>query len=78
MAKGCVVPADGTTKKCFLRVIKTKKGDITRRDNANENKIQPRLWIHIMKKIYLILTFIIAMLSALVLIYIILKLISLK
>ena len=33
IAKGCVTPADGTTKRCYLKVIKTKKGDITRRNN---------------------------------------------
>jgi hypothetical protein len=79
MAKGCVVPADGTTKKCFLRIIKTKKGDVTRRSNASENKVDSGECEYVFtKKIYLILTFIIAMLSTLVLIYIVLKLISPK
>lgn len=32
--KGCVKPADGTTKRCFLKVVTCNKGDITRRDNA--------------------------------------------
>lgn len=33
IAKGCVTPMDGTTKRCYLKVVKTKKGDITRRNN---------------------------------------------
>ena len=46
----------------FLRVIKTKKGDITRRDNASENKVDSGDCEYVFtKKIYLILTFIIAM-----------------
>ncbi len=30
--KGCVVPADGTPKKCLIDVVKTNKGDVTRRE----------------------------------------------
>ena len=60
-------------------ILIEQKGDITRRDNANENKVKSGESEYIfMKKVYLILTFIIAMLSALVLIYIVLKLISPK
>jgi hypothetical protein len=33
-SKGCVNPADGTTKRCFLQVVNCKKGDITRRENS--------------------------------------------
>lgn len=36
--KGCVTPADGTPKKCLIEIIKTNKGDITRRDNNNSNR----------------------------------------
>ena len=32
--KGCVIPADGTPKKCLIDIVKTNKGDVTRRDNA--------------------------------------------
>lgn len=35
--KGCVDPADGTAKRCVVKVINFHKGDITRRDNANIN-----------------------------------------
>ena len=33
-SKGCVAPADGTAKRCVVKVINFNKGDITRRDNA--------------------------------------------
>ena len=39
--KGCVNPADGTPKKCLVKVINCKKGDVTRRENSivyNKNK----------------------------------------
>jgi hypothetical protein len=38
--KGCVKPADGTTKRCFLRVVTCKNGDVTRRKDTyyTENK----------------------------------------
>jgi hypothetical protein len=32
--KGCLTPADGTPKRCLIEVVKTDKGDITRRDNS--------------------------------------------
>jgi len=32
--KGCVNPADGTPKKCLVKVINCKGGDITRRENS--------------------------------------------
>ena len=32
--KGCVNPADGTPKKCMVKVFNCKKGDVTRRDNS--------------------------------------------
>lgn len=32
--KGCVKPADGTTKRCFLQVVNCKNGDVTRRENT--------------------------------------------
>ena len=31
--KGCVTPADGTPKRCVVKVVEFDKGDITRRDN---------------------------------------------
>jgi len=34
-AKGCVTPADGTKKRCVVKVVKCAAGDITRRDNAD-------------------------------------------
>jgi len=74
MAKGCVVPADGTTKKCFLKVIKTKKGDVTRRSNSAANKITigDNDYI-IMRKMHLILLFIAFTLIILVIIYFVIK-----
>jgi hypothetical protein len=33
--KGCLTPADGTPKRCLIEVIKTDKGDVTRRNNAS-------------------------------------------
>ena len=35
--KGCVDPADGTPKKLIMKIIKGKKGDVTRRTNAQLN-----------------------------------------
>lgn len=35
--KGCIDPADGTAKRCVVKVINFHKGDITRRDNKNIN-----------------------------------------
>lgn len=37
LAKGCVTPANGTPRKCFLKVIQCEKGDITRRENSSKN-----------------------------------------
>ena len=34
MAKGCVTPADGTKKRCVVKVVECSVGDVTRRDNA--------------------------------------------
>lgn len=34
MAKGCVTPADGTKKRCVVKVVECSSGDVTRRDNA--------------------------------------------
>lgn len=36
-AKGCVTPADGTKKRCVVKVVDCSSGDITRRDNASYN-----------------------------------------
>lgn len=33
-AKGCVAPADGTPRRCVVKVVPFDKGDITRRHNA--------------------------------------------
>lgn len=33
-AKGCITPADGTPRRCVVKVVPFDKGDITRRDNA--------------------------------------------
>ena len=33
LAKGCVTPADGTPKKCEIKVVPCKMGDITRRES---------------------------------------------
>ena len=37
--KGCVIPADGTPKQCLIDVVKTKKGDVTRRSNASDTRV---------------------------------------
>lgn len=74
MAKGCVVPADGTTKKCFLKIIKTKKGDITRRNNATSSRIT--IGDHdyiIMKRLNLVLLFIAFAITIILVIYLALK-----
>jgi len=34
ITKGCIKPADGTTKRCFLKIINCKNGDVTRRKDA--------------------------------------------
>ena len=34
--KGCVIPADGTPKKCLIDIVKTNKGDVTRRSNSQD------------------------------------------
>ena len=36
VAKGCVNPADGTKKRCVVKVVQCGTGDITRRNNAKE------------------------------------------
>lgn len=36
LAKGCVTPADGTKKRCVVKVVSCQTGDITRRDNAKD------------------------------------------
>lgn len=35
--KGCVTPADGTKKRCVIKVVNCSSNDITRRDNASYN-----------------------------------------
>ena len=35
-AKGCVRPADGTPKRCIVKVVSCNKGDITRRDESDD------------------------------------------
>jgi hypothetical protein len=37
--KGCVTPADGTPRRCVVKVIPFDKGDITRRDNNDIGKM---------------------------------------
>ena len=37
--KGCIAPANGTPRRCVVKVVPFDKGDITRRDNANFGKI---------------------------------------
>jgi hypothetical protein len=38
-AKGCVRPADGTPKRCIVKVVSCKKGDITRREDSDDVKL---------------------------------------
>jgi len=40
-SKGCLAPADGTAKRCVVKVINFHKGDITRRDNSSVYKKDP-------------------------------------
>ena len=35
--KGCVTPADGTPRRCVVKVVEFDKGDITRRNNIYYN-----------------------------------------
>jgi len=36
-SKGCVTPADGTPRRCVVKVVTFDKGDVTRRANSNDN-----------------------------------------
>ena len=38
-AKGCVRPADGTPKRCIVKVVSCNKGDITRRTESDDVKL---------------------------------------
>lgn len=38
-AKGCVRPADGTPKRCIVKVVSCNKGDITRRDESDDVRL---------------------------------------
>ena len=38
LAKGCVTPANGTPQKCFIKVVKCDKGDITRRGHLSSDQ----------------------------------------
>lgn len=40
-SKGCLAPADGTAKRCVVKVINFHKGDITRRNNSAAYKKDP-------------------------------------
>lgn len=40
-AKGCVTPADGTPRRCVVKVVTFDKGDVTRRDNSSDSIIDP-------------------------------------
>lgn len=66
--KGCVKPADGTTKRCFLKVVNCNKGDITRRDNAVYYTKQNNDYI-LLKKEHLIIAAIIIILIILGIIF---------
>ena len=58
LAKGCVTPADGTARKCFLKIIECKKGDVTRRKNSQTYNIDDTDYL-LVKKNLIILTIII-------------------
>ena len=53
-AKGCVTPADGTKKRCVVKVVNCSAGDVTRRDNAayDENSEKSEDFVVIHKKRY--------------------------
>jgi hypothetical protein len=38
-SKGCVRPADGTPKRCIVKVVSCNKGDITRRDESDDVRL---------------------------------------
>lgn len=38
-AKGCVRPADGTPKRCIVKVVSCNKGDITRREESDDVRL---------------------------------------
>lgn len=40
-AKGCVTPADGTPRRCVVKVVQFDKGDVTRRQNADISTMIP-------------------------------------
>lgn len=40
-SKGCVTPADGTPRRCVVKVVPFDKGDITRRENASIGNMGP-------------------------------------
>lgn len=73
-AKGCIAPADGTAKRCVVKVINFNKGDITRRKEENlENNIPSQDEYIILKKIH-ILYIIIFLVLIIILLVIFLKL----
>jgi hypothetical protein len=43
ISKGCVTPADGTKKRCILKVVSSNSGDVTRRSNHILNKSDTEL-----------------------------------
>ena len=51
LAKGCVTPADGTARKCFLKIIECKKGDITRRKNGGTYNIEETDYLLVKKNV---------------------------
>ena len=67
LAKGCVTPANGTPRKCFLKVVQCEKADVTRRENGLPNKKENEKYILIEKKYivysFLVLFFIILMIK---------------
>tara|TARA_B100001057_G_C22820874_1_gene939344 strand:+ start:113 stop:802 length:690 start_codon:yes stop_codon:yes gene_type:complete len=38
-AKGCFRPADGTTKRCVVKIVNCQNGDVTRRNNDNSDDV---------------------------------------
>lgn len=60
--KGCLTPADGTPKRCLIEVVKTDKGDVTRRGNLSEGPITnrrgtPYLFLFLVVVVFFIATF---------------------
>ena len=65
--KGCVTPADGTPRRCVVKVVEFDKGDITRRANMDIGKMYgssddyfvfKKIYVYIVSVVFIILVLI--------------------